>query len=251
MRCEADAMDGGGAIAAEAPRPAELAAEAAARELHLRAEMSRQAAAAAVAREESRVEVAAVGCELTALSKRLDQAEVERINGESAAAAEAAAQRAAVERQVRAEGAAKLATLEARALEQAEELRYVREALSTSEARLSQERAAHARSTEHSARELAQTRDRLVERTEVLLRVGEGGEHAPGLAAAASEIAKILEEERAKEKCCVCLTAERRAVLLPCRHAVLCDACADHVKRSSGRCPLCRVGIESTLSVFK
>ena len=53
--------------------------------------------------------------------------------------------------------------------------------------------------------------------------------------------------------CCVCLQAERTTLLMPCRHVVLCAACATHVVESetARRCPLCRVGIEGTMRIYQ
>ena len=63
-------------------------------------------------------------------------------------------------------------------------------------------------------------------------------------------IANELREERDAHRCCVCMVTERSALLLPCKHAVLCQPCAATVRGSSGRCPLCRMGIEDVIQIF-
>lgn len=63
-------------------------------------------------------------------------------------------------------------------------------------------------------------------------------------------IANELREERDAHRCCVCMVTERSALLLPCKHAVLCQPCAATVRGSSGRCPLCRMAIEDVIQIF-
>ena len=69
--------------------------------------------------------------------------------------------------------------------------------------------------------------------------------------AAAAEIVRSLREEREAQRCAVCLRAPRQIVLMPCRHAVLCSSCAQHIEQSSCRCPLCRTPIESSVRIFQ
>ena len=69
-------------------------------------------------------------------------------------------------------------------------------------------------------------------------------------ARAAEAVARGLREELEARRCVVCMRAERSVVLLPCRHAVLCGACSAHIEKSSNRCPLCRMAIESTMRVY-
>ena len=135
---------------------------------------------------------------------------------------------------------------------------------------------------EHTEAQLAQCRERLVARAEQLMQIdaagragggdgggdggggdgggggggGDGGDaaaeaRARAVAAAAVEIAEDLRRLRESRLCCVCLRKERDAVLLPCRHEIMCEGCARHVEGSSRRCPLCRGAIESTIRVFK
>lgn len=46
-----------------------------------------------------------------------------------------------------------------------------------------------------------------------------------------------------EHKCCICLEADVSIMLVPCRHAVLCDDCAGPILAGSGTCPVCRVHI--------
>ena len=119
----------------------------------------------------------------------------------------------------------------------------------------SAQRDAHALWESTVQEQLAACRERLVERTEQVLRLSEeqhdgGGEGGGGLAVAAEAVARGLREELEARRCVVCMRAERSVVLLPCRHAVLCGACSAHIEKSSNRCPLCRVAIESTMRVY-
>jgi hypothetical protein len=48
----------------------------------------------------------------------------------------------------------------------------------------------------------------------------------------------------------------RKIVLLPCKHLVLCKACADYMQAgavasgSAARCPLCREEVAETMAVY-
>ena len=65
-----------------------------------------------------------------------------------------------------------------------------------------------------------------------------------------AKVARELREDREHRLCAVCLRAERSTLLLPCRHRCLCEGCAASVRQTSGRCPLCRETIESSMRVF-
>lgn len=60
--------------------------------------------------------------------------------------------------------------------------------------------------------------------------------------------ADLAEEEESK-LCVVCLDKRCDALLLPCKHAVMCVSCAVLVKNSTGECPYCRESIETVMSV--
>lgn len=71
---------------------------------------------------------------------------------------------------------------------------------------------------------------------------------------AVRELQRSREESRSasakseadKVTCIVCLAAERNSLLLPCRHLVLCSACAAKVSA----CPLCRAPVLDTVSCW-
>ena len=54
---------------------------------------------------------------------------------------------------------------------------------------------------------------------------------------------------REARTCVICLDAQSCVVLLPCRHMPVCSdaACAAMMR---GLCPLCRVPVSDTLTVF-
>jgi len=88
---------------------------------------------------------------------------------------------------------------------------------------------------------------------------------ALGLGAAASSAlqpaaARVAEEAQPGEEpgadpealaavaaaCCVCLSAPKTTLLLPCRHLCVCNGCATAVvERGSAKCPLCRAFIQA------
>lgn len=56
------------------------------------------------------------------------------------------------------------------------------------------------------------------------------------------------EEGEAEERTCVvCLADPIETIAFPCRHSVLCRDCMEQVKRSSGRCPICRAHIDASV----
>jgi hypothetical protein len=57
------------------------------------------------------------------------------------------------------------------------------------------------------------------------------------------------EEEEESKLCVVCLDKSCDALLLPCKHAVMCVACAVLVKNSTGECPYCRESIDTVMCV--
>ena len=146
--------------------------------------------------------------------------------------------------------------------------------------RAGQQRDAAATLEAQLRQDLQLCRKRLLERTEQLLTLGDeasslfegGGRNSDGCGAcandggseagaageelsrqllvAAKEIHEQVKAERNLSRCVVCLEGERSVVLLPCRHAVLCTKCSGLVQQTSGRCPVCRAGITSTLSTF-
>lgn len=53
--------------------------------------------------------------------------------------------------------------------------------------------------------------------------------------------------ERESSVCVVCMERSRDALLMPCRHKVLCMMCAFQVQDCSGECPYCRQVIEEVM----
>ena len=58
------------------------------------------------------------------------------------------------------------------------------------------------------------------------------------VASAKSEVDKVT--------CVVCFSAERNVLLLPCKHLVLCSACASKVSA----CPMCRTAVQDTVACW-
>lgn len=53
------------------------------------------------------------------------------------------------------------------------------------------------------------------------------------------------------KSCAVCMNDTKNMALVPCGHVCLCEACCRAVMSSGSRkCPVCRIGIESTLKVY-
>uniref|UniRef100_A0A7S0HQT2 RING-type domain-containing protein n=1 Tax=Hanusia phi TaxID=3032 RepID=A0A7S0HQT2_9CRYP len=50
-------------------------------------------------------------------------------------------------------------------------------------------------------------------------------------------------------ECCICFEEREQARLLPCGHSEICYGCAEHIKKSAGSCPVCRVKIVSVARV--
>lgn len=54
----------------------------------------------------------------------------------------------------------------------------------------------------------------------------------------------------ALNSCVVCLGAPRAVIILPCKHMASCETCLTAVKKS-GKCPVCRGAIKSTMVPFR
>ena len=228
------------------------------RELLLREELRVQEEAAEAAEERRAADDVKLRRELKDVVARLDQHECEAVDREAVAREMAAESRRRAEEAVAARTAAlqkEVEALRARAAEAEERVVAERAAAAAAQQKASAQRDAHARWESTVQEQLAACRERLVERTEQVLRLSEeqhdgGGEDGGGLAVAAEAVARGLREELEARRCVVCMRAERSVVLLPCRHAVLCGACSAHIEKSSNRCPLCRVAVESTMRVY-
>ena len=227
-------------------------------------------------------EIRTVQAELRRLTRLLDEKEVKEVN-------ESMLHKQAIEREVKKAYDARMtdlqgqvSALEAKLADAEERSAHSRTALSAAQEKAARERKAHATLEGHLRGELEGARRRLIVRTEQLLSLaGEaavsvaaaatsdsgggasdgGGGNADGSGARAPLTAELLEaareiheqakEEREAHRCAVCLEGEREAVLLPCRHAVLCTVCSGLVQATSGRCPVCRVGIAEVMPIFR
>ena len=52
------------------------------------------------------------------------------------------------------------------------------------------------------------------------------------------------------EKCVICMDEEADFLIIPCGHKCGCRGCLNHLKDSSGKCPICRTQIQSLVQVF-
>lgn len=50
-------------------------------------------------------------------------------------------------------------------------------------------------------------------------------------------------------ECVVCLTEKRDTTVLPCRHMCLCFDCAQQLRASTNKCPICRTAVASLLRI--
>ena len=55
-------------------------------------------------------------------------------------------------------------------------------------------------------------------------------------------------QEKESRLCVVCCEKEKSELLLPCKHLCVCEDCAQD--RRLKQCPLCRMEIEETVSIF-
>lgn len=78
-----------------------------------------------------------------------------------------------------------------------------------------------------------------------------GSKPAAGSAAASSDPGSIAAEEilQSGSECVVCLEQPRDTTVLPCRHMCMCTACAEEMRLSSNKCPVCRTVVQSMLRI--
>ena len=50
--------------------------------------------------------------------------------------------------------------------------------------------------------------------------------------------------------CSVCMKKSIDTVIIPCNHACMCRSCANRVKNTTGKCPICRRQIERIGTIF-
>jgi hypothetical protein len=65
--------------------------------------------------------------------------------------------------------------------------------------------------------------------------------------AAVKDVGALRVELDNAKLCMVCLSTERSAVALPCKHAGFCDECA--IRLLNAPCPLCKTRIKDCLIV--
>ena len=51
------------------------------------------------------------------------------------------------------------------------------------------------------------------------------------------------ENEDSVPLCVVCCSNKKDTLIMPCRHLCLCSEDANHIRMTTGKCPLCRTGI--------
>jgi hypothetical protein len=59
-------------------------------------------------------------------------------------------------------------------------------------------------------------------------------------------VEKVYETE--SDECLVCLDRDYDVVIVPCGHYCMCAPCANQLEVSTGKCPLCRGGIERVVT---
>lgn len=73
------------------------------------------------------------------------------------------------------------------------------------------------------------------------------------------KVIKQLTEHNEKHKqgdnndnncCCICYDSAINTVILPCKHACLCNKCVAVYRRTSDQCPLCRGKINDVINFF-
>ena len=60
-----------------------------------------------------------------------------------------------------------------------------------------------------------------------------------------------LKTIRENAMCCLCLSEPKTHLLLPCGHKCVCEDCVPLLSAPGATCPLCRVGVASTVRVYE
>jgi len=63
-------------------------------------------------------------------------------------------------------------------------------------------------------------------------------------------VKEIFGLQKDEIECTICLTDRRDTILLPCRHLCACFSCAQVLRESSNKCPICRSNIRSMILAF-
>lgn len=59
-----------------------------------------------------------------------------------------------------------------------------------------------------------------------------------------------LDGDRSGTRCTVCLDNPREVMITNCGHVCMCAQCAERIRLGDNRCPVCRINIQSTRSVY-
>jgi hypothetical protein len=76
-------------------------------------------------------------------------------------------------------------------------------------------------------------------------RCDTAGERRTYVEQVVKDVAALRVELENAKLCLVCLSSERSAVVLPCKHAGFCDECA--IRLLNAPCPLCKTSIRDCL----
>ena len=80
--------------------------------------------------------------------------------------------------------------------------------------------------------------------------LGPGSLSIGGSSPAAAAVDGGSNTRRAKRvECVVCLDARAEVMLLPCKHTILCQTCAELVREGGKTCPMCRTPVEGEVMV--
>ena len=63
------------------------------------------------------------------------------------------------------------------------------------------------------------------------------------------DIATATADSRDAPDCVVCLSDPRDTAILPCRHMCVCKECAEELRKSSNKCPICRGPVTAFLQI--
>ena len=74
-----------------------------------------------------------------------------------------------------------------------------------------------------------------------------GAKAAPAPASAPAPAPEGIPEEL---ECVVCMDAKKDTLLMPCKHACVCSACAEDLLQSKSDCPQCRKAIGQVIKIF-
>lgn len=62
-------------------------------------------------------------------------------------------------------------------------------------------------------------------------------------------VTEVVTDDKSLQ-CCICITAPKCVMLLPCKHVCLCEECAKNVELINKNCPICRKRFSKTMRLF-